>query len=148
MSLSPVLRTGLLQFFRYVTVGLLNTGIDLAITNLLILFTGVASGGRLLLISLFANSCATVNSYFCNRRWTYSAGSLPSFAFARFSGIALIAMFANTSVFLFTYQTLISHWDLSHLVAMNFAKMFGIATGCLVGFFGYRLSVFGRDEME
>ena len=96
------------------TVGVLNTCIDLAVTNLLVILTAASTDGQLLSISLLASSCATINSYFCNRHWTYQADpqTLPRFAFARFFGIAFIAMCANSSVFLFTYQTLLSHWQI------------------------------------
>ena len=150
MQLPSVLRTGLAQFMRYMTVGLLNTGIDLLITNLLVIFIGATTDGQLLIISLFASSCATINSYFCNRRWTYEVDvqALPRYAFMRFFGIALIAMLANTSVFLFTYQMLMSRWEVSRLLAVNLAKLFGISMGCLVGFFGYRVGVFELAGMR
>ncbi len=149
-SLHSLLRAGLHQFAKYVTVGFMNTGIDLLITNILVIFFGATSDGQLLVISLFASSCATINSYFFNRKWTFGVTSdqMPKYAFARFFGIACIAMAANASVFLFTYQLLISHWEMSHLLAVNLAKIFGIGTACLVGFFGYRVGVFELEGMR
>lgn len=149
-SLHAVLRAGLAQFAKYVTVGFMNTGIDLLITNILVILTSANSDGQLLVISLFASSCATINSYFFNRKWTFgaSADQMPPYAFARFFGIACIAMAANASVFLFAYQILISRWGVAHLLAINLAKIFGIGTACLVGFFGYRVGVFELEGMR
>jgi len=142
--LHSVLRAGLVQFAKYVTVGFMNTGVDLLITNLLVILFQTRSEGALLAISLCASSCTTINSYIFNSKWTFGASfaHLPRYAFARFFGIACIAMTANASVFLFTYQMWISHSEISSLLALNLAKIFGIGTGCLVGFFGYRVGVF------
>lgn len=59
------------QFVRFATVGIINTGLDFILFNLLIWLTGIYKGGWLGLLNFIAFSLATINSYFLNKFWTF-----------------------------------------------------------------------------
>ncbi|WP_409341994.1 GtrA family protein [Paenibacillus sp. MBLB4367] len=70
-------RHGLLQFLKFNIVGLLNTGIDMAVFFAL---TGLGVG--YILAQTLSYACGMLNSYLWNRNWTFrqaggSAGNHP-----------------------------------------------------------------------
>lgn len=155
---SWILRQGR-QFSRFMAVGLLNTGIDLGLTNLLVLLFNPATGIGLLGISIFACTVATLNSYLLNRRWTFrdGAGSSRREELVKFFLVAGLSMAINTSVFLFLTSRL-GFWlpdplpllpALSRrMVIINVAKVCGVGTAFVVSFLGYRLGVFKTDSIR
>jgi putative flippase GtrA len=135
---------------RFALVGFSNSAVDLGITNLLALLTAARSEVALLLISIVACSTATLNSYLLNRRWTFRdadgkpvPGSVP-----RFAAVAALSMVVNSSVFLFLAKYLPTQFGLPELVAINIAKIGGIAVAMVVSFAGYRFGVFRTDEIK
>ena len=59
------------QVVRFVEVGILNTAIDFGILNLLIWATGITGGMSIAPLNAVSFLCATTNSYFWNRTWTF-----------------------------------------------------------------------------
>ena len=139
-----------LQVLRFAAVGLANTGIDLAVTNLLVLATGAQGGLALLVVSVVACAAATANSYALNRRWTFhmphAAGDTASLR--KFLGVAALSMVVNTSVFLFATRYLPDRLGVPHLLAVNLGKLAGVAAAFAVSFLGYRLGVFQTESVQ
>jgi putative flippase GtrA len=138
------------QLVRFALVGFSNTAVDLGVTNLLVVLTAARSEIALLLISVVACSAATCNSYMLNRRFTFrDADGIPvPGSVARFAAIAVLSMVVNTSVFLFLAKYLPTQFGLPELVAINIAKIGGIAVAMVVSFAGYRFGVFRTDEIK
>lgn len=63
-----------LQAGKFALVGALNTFIDLGILNLLIRFSGIASGPWYSVFKGLSFLIATTNSYFWNKHWTFVSG--------------------------------------------------------------------------
>lgn len=89
------------EIARFVTVGLINTGIDLMVFS--IAFYGI--GLHLITANTLAYSIATINSYMMNKFWTFagrSGSDVTTSEFTRFvlfnlGGLAL----SNLTVFVF-----------------------------------------------
>lgn len=145
-----VLHRGTRQFLRFGVVGVANTGIDLFVTNMLVLLFTAESRIALLCISLIACLTATGNSYVMNRQWTFreSGTEASAVSFARFVAISLMAAGVNTSMFLYSYHILTEHGYLSKWFALNAAKLIGICVAVFVSFVGYKIYVFGRPRLE
>jgi len=138
------------QFLRFALVGVGNTAVDFAVTNLLVLVLQPQGGVVLLGISLAACSLATLNSYFWNRWWTFRSSSSMQRAreMSKFFAVALISMGINSSVFLFLARTLPSRFPISPLLSINLAKLAGVAAAFAVSFLGYRYGVFQTEAIR
>src|SRR6056297_4364021 len=65
--------TAIWEIAKFAVVGALNTFVDLGVLNLLIFFTGIASGIYYSVFKGFSFFIATVNSYLWNKNWTFSS---------------------------------------------------------------------------
>ncbi len=63
----------ILQLLRFGAIGVLNTALDFLILNLTSKSLGISSGLRLGQINVIGFALATVQSYFWNRSWAFSA---------------------------------------------------------------------------
>jgi putative flippase GtrA len=59
------------QFWRYVIIGLINTGIDFAVLNILAAAGGITSGNGLIPLNIISFSTAVVTGYFLRKRWSF-----------------------------------------------------------------------------
>ena len=59
------------QFFRFVCIGFLNTGLNFLVLNFVSKFLGISSGWSLGTVSVVAFCAAVVQSYLWNRTWTF-----------------------------------------------------------------------------
>ena len=65
-------RTIATELIRFSVVGAINTFVDLAVLNLLIALTDTGrTGAAFALYKTVAFTCAVLNSYLMNRRWTF-----------------------------------------------------------------------------
>ncbi len=67
-------RPVILQFLRFGTIGAINTALDFMILNYLSKHYGITLGVDLGVINIVGVIIATIQSYFWNRAWTFSAG--------------------------------------------------------------------------
>lgn len=136
----------LLQFGKFFIVGILNTGIDFAILNLLMLVTGIFKGPYIMIFSTISFTAAVANSYFLNKRWTFQdkTGSDSANKFVKFIAVSVGGLLLNNSIiyFLTTYTN--PAFGLSPVLWANFSKI--IATVAVLGwnFAGYKLFVFKK----
>src|SRR5437868_14495448 len=64
----------LLEFKRFVIVGIVNTAVDLGVLNALILLSGTGhSGFSYSVLKTISFTVALANSYYLNRTWTFKA---------------------------------------------------------------------------
>jgi putative flippase GtrA len=138
------------QFLRFCVVGVSNTAMDFAVTNLLVLITQIRSGYGLLIISATACLTATLNSYFWNRSWTFRDldKNASRNAFFKFFAVALLSMVVNTSVFLFLFKYLPEFANLPEMLTLNLAKLGGVLAALMVSFLGYAFGVFQTQRLK
>jgi len=60
------------EMAKFIVVGALNTFVDLGVLNILIFFTGIATGAYYSVFKGISFFIATVNSYLWNKNWTFS----------------------------------------------------------------------------
>lgn len=144
-----LLTHGARQVGRFAVVGVGNTAIDFAVTNLLFLALRPSGDGLLLLISVTACLVATANSYFWNRRWTFrSKDGAPARSAKRlFFAVAMLSLVINSSVFLFTFKQLPTVIDANDWITVNVAKLAGVVAALAVSFLGYRFGVFQPESI-
>src|SRR5690348_2407407 len=65
-----------IQMFRFMSVGCVNTLIDLTVLNLLIALSGNYDGARFPVFKIISYACASLNSYILNGYWTFRSGGL------------------------------------------------------------------------
>lgn len=147
------------QFTRFAVVGALNTGIDFAITNILVLMLQPSSGVVLFLISVVACGVATLNSYVLNRRWTFADVSGPADRAEKlkFAAVAGLSMVINTTSFLFLVRFLprylppeLPEWlgVPGFILVVNLAKFGGVLAAFILSFLGFRFGVFKTEAVH
>ena len=143
---------GLYQFAQFAAVGTLNSFIDVGIFNLETFIIGTAAVSTAMFAAFKAVSflCATTNSFFWNRYWTFSdsAAGEGSGKQAKetvsFYVVALIGWGVNVGV-----ATIIKILEPSGITARIWvnivAPVCGIAASFLWDFFGYKYFVFKKS---
>lgn len=132
-----------IQFIKFLLVGLLNTGIDFGILNLLMFSTGITSGLGYTLFKAISFICAVINSYICNKRWTFQKGK--SFEKKEFSKFLIISIFAF-SINVATASVLVNFtkpvFGISPYIWANISALVAAGFTTLINFFGYKYLVF------
>ncbi len=142
MKLNHTLQSVATQLTRFSLVGVLNTGIDFLITNLLFIILAPESMLGLTLISIAACLVAAGNSYLINSRWTFNDQMAQPGQVRRFIVFAGLGLVVNTAVFLFVARYLPLVIELGELTNLNIAKLAGVICAMGVTFVGYRFGVF------
>jgi len=139
------------QFSRFLVVGILNTGIDLAVLNAETLLTGVKDGAGYAVQKGLSFSVAVVLSYFVNKHWTFGATATARRRrrFYQFFGVSILGAAINVA----TATVVVTHLkDLAaplvdvHLMAdqlwVNIGALCGTGVGFCWNFLGYKHIVF------
>ncbi|HHV16049.1 MAG TPA: glycosyltransferase [Gelria sp.] len=134
------------QIYRFVIVGLLNTGIDFAVFNLLISASGIRTGPGLLLINITAVLVAIVNSYILNRIWTFKSSD-PNYTaqLPKFLTASLTGMIINT-VTVGLVPLLLWPGTAPTSSALNVAKLLAAILSASWNFISYRHWVFKKYD--
>ena len=130
------------QLTRFSLVGVVNTGIDFLVTNLLFLAFRPSGMQGLTLISVAACLVAATNSYLANSRWTFTDQAGVDGQVRRFVLFAALGMIVNTAVFLFLVRYLPLLVSLDPVSNLNLARLGGVICAMAVTFLGYRFGVF------
>jgi putative flippase GtrA len=143
---------GLYQFAQFAAVGTLNSFIDVGVFNLETFLVGTAAVSTTMFAVFKAISflCATTNSFFWNKYWTFSSSVATEGAGHRtketisFYVVAFIGWAVNVGV-----ATLIKTLEPSGIAARIWvnivAPVCGIAASFLWDFFGYKYLVFKKS---
>ncbi len=142
-----------LQGLKFAVVGGLNTAIDFLFVNLLYWLFRPEGQSGLLLISVFAACMAMLNSYFMNKRWSFSSGGgAPSKTSASeisgFLTVSMLGLVVNTSIFLFTSRYLSELAGIGGFININASRLTGVACAMAVTFLGYKLGVFDTQAVR
>lgn len=132
-----------IQFIKFLCVGLLNTGVDFGILNLLMFSTGITSGIGYSLFKAISFMVAVTNSYFLNKRWTFKKGkNLEKKEFIKFITISLIAFGVNVSIASLLVNFIGPIGNIPSYLWANVSALAATVFTTLINFFGYKYIVF------
>jgi putative flippase GtrA len=137
----------LYQFAKFGAVGVLNSFIDFGILNLLIFLFSIGSGLWFSIFKAISFLCATTNSYFWNKYWTFESSNKPKVSeAAKFYTIAIIGGFLNVSVASLIFSGINRPEYIPVNLWANVAALGGILSAFIWNFLGYKFVVFKKEE--
>lgn len=145
------------QFIKFAFVGILNTGIDFLVLNVLIGLFGTGNNGNLYFIFKgISFIAAVINSYLLNKFWVFKhehsapvtssdSQSNSKKELASFITISVLGLFLNilVSSAVFKFSTSL-YPSLSQTIWANVGALTGTITVLIFNFFGYKLFVFKK----
>ncbi|MFA6364926.1 MAG: GtrA family protein [Candidatus Paceibacterota bacterium] len=135
------------DFGKFTAVGALNSFIDLGILNLFMLLTGISSGIFFVIAKTVAYICASTNSYFFNKVWTFRSGApILKREYALFVILSLIGAVVNVGVTAFVVQVIPRPMAVSGPLWANIASLVGTLILMIWNFFSYRTYVFTKQQ--
>jgi len=145
---------GIYQFAQFAAVGTLNSFIDIGVFNLETFFVGTAAVSTVAFATFKAISfiCATTNSFFWNKYWTFSASATSATDDAEkrtketvsFYVVALVGWVVNVGVA--TGVKILEPSGVSAKLWVDIiAPVCGIAASFLWDFLGYKYFVFKKS---
>jgi len=146
-------RTLFEQFAKFFLVGIMNTGVDLIILNILIAISGIAVGVGYSAQKALSFLAAVTFSYFINKHWTFQDKSKEgeSKKMSQFFAVSFVGMLINVSVasvvvnFLQTpINNILNLPMLTPTLWATFGALCGTAIGLFWNFIGYKLWVFKK----
>lgn len=136
--------TILRQIAKFVIVGGLNTLLDLAILNILIASSGIASGVSFNFFKGISFLAAVTNSYFWNKYWTFESKDRKELQFIQFIVISAVGLFINVGVASFIVNTIGAPGATSPALWANIGALTATAASLIWNFLGYKFIVFRR----
>ncbi|GAC1393915.1 MAG: hypothetical protein NVS4B11_31520 [Ktedonobacteraceae bacterium] len=138
------------QLIRFALVGILNTGVDILLLNLLLWRFPTHNANLLLAYNSFAYTLGAINSFYCNKYWTFKQGQkTTSSELLRFTLISLLGIICNDGIIWIVARVL------HPLIASNFlwangSKGVAVIGTATISYLGMRLWVFAglpREKM-
>lgn len=125
----------LIKFIKFNAVGLINTAVDFAVYELLILL-----GLHYVPAQILSYICGMANSYLLNSRWTFRDKNDSTGRIAAFIAVNLVALGVSIGV-----QTLVLH-----LISPSetVAKLISLPFSLGVNFIGNRLFIFNKKDQS
>ncbi|GAC1414057.1 MAG: hypothetical protein NVSMB66_6940 [Candidatus Doudnabacteria bacterium] len=136
------------QIYRFIVVGVINTGIDLIVLNILIVLSGKGKEGVYYTVFKSISFLVSVTaSFFMNKYWTFVGEGKNSeiLELSEFAIISLIGFVINVGVatliikFISPLPVLAKYWP-------SVAALGGTAIGLIWNFFGYKYVVFEKKS--
>lgn len=140
----------MLQVSRYGLIGLFNTIFNLAIIDILIVWTNIASGYTADLFAAISFVIVVTNSFFWNKYWTFEsgAGEKTRKEYIQFFAVSISGALINLAIFHFIVNIVGPRGGIEPKAWANIAQAIGIPVSFVWNFFGYRLFVFkNRQQM-
>lgn len=135
------------QIARFAEVGVMNTFIDFGILNLLIWITRITGGLAIAPLNAFSFLCATSNSYFWNKFWTFSSSGEKKVSgkeFTQFLIISAIGITINTGIVVLGTSLIVPWFSLSAGAWANVMKLLATFISMVWNFLGYKFIVFKK----
>ena len=131
------------QFIKFLCVGLINTGVDFGVLNLLMFLTGITVGVGYSFFKAISFTVAVINSYFLNKRWTFRReGKMEKKEFIKFLIISLIAFGINVSTASLLVNLIGPIGNISSYLWANISALAATVFTTFINFFGYKYFVF------
>lgn len=134
------------QFLKFAAIGVINTGIDFALLNILTTITGIKEGSGLIPLNLISFGAATINSYLMNKHWAFhdEATAQEAKKFSLFLVVSVIGALINTGVVTFVSTNVDPMFGLTQTLWLNAAKVLATGISLVWNFLGYKLFVFKK----
>ena len=132
------------QFGKFAAIGFTNFSVSLGMLNLLLYYTGYASGYGYAVINSVAFIVATLSSYFWNKYWAFNAGSSRGggIEFGKFFIVTIAAFLVNIGVASIVVNLIHPVLGLTAHQWANVGAIVGSAAGLVFSFAGFKLTVF------
>jgi putative flippase GtrA len=136
----------LFEFSKFAVVGVLNSGVDFGILNLLMLITGVSSGGGFLAFKSVSVTLGVLNSYLWNKYWTFNTSNSADARreFMAFMVVTLIAVGVNVAGADVIVNVIGAPVGVSAKLWANVGAISGAGLTLFTNFFGYKFFVFKK----
>ncbi len=132
------------EIVLFVSVGVLNTVVDFAVLNLLIVFTHRDQGGWLLVFNVLSFLAAVLNSYVLNGRFTFrSSGPADSWRFIRFVMVNAVGLIINSITVLALSP--VFGGLVSTLIAINVSKALATLLSLCWNYFAIKRWIFRAE---
>ena len=136
------------QIGRFAVVGVINTGVDLVVLNLLIYVSHVGERGFFYTVfKSISFIAALTNSYFMNKYWTFAGKGTSNrvIEVSEFAIVSVVGFLINVGV-----SSLVVYYIppiiVSPAVWPSIGALFGTAFGLVWNFIGYKLLVFEKKK--
>lgn len=141
------------QFIRFGIIGVINTGVDLIILNLLMFIFDKQSGIEFTIFKTVSFTVAVVSSYFLNKYWAFEDKNKKEEVkkFSQFIAISIVGAFINVGVASLVVNYLAPNFLISFVnISLDsqlwgtFGALCGTAIGLIWNFMGYKFVVFKK----
>lgn len=131
------------QGVRFGLVGVVNTLVDFAVLNLMVMAFKANQGVALLLCNAAAFVCANINSFYLNKFWTFGAREKTTFAqYGTFLWVSLVGLGINTLSLWLVVEYLTPHSLAGDLTWINLAKLIACLASLTWNYMACRQFVF------
>jgi putative flippase GtrA len=138
------------EFSKFAVVGVLNSGVDFGILNLLMLITGLSSGAAFLAFKSISVTTGVINSYLWNKYWTFNTSNSAADArreFMAFMVVTLIAVGVNVAGADVIVNVIGPPVGFSTKLWANIGAISGAGLTLFTNFFGYKFFVFKKPPV-
>ncbi|KKR20130.1 MAG: hypothetical protein UT50_C0021G0008 [Candidatus Moranbacteria bacterium GW2011_GWA2_39_41] len=136
------------QFAKFFVVGVMNTGVDFVILNILMYTTGQNSGVPYAFFKGLSFLAAVTLSYFINKHWTFQDKSTENNdkKFYQFILVSIVGAFINiiAATLVVTFIKPLILLPISGIIWGNIGALCGSASGLIWNFIGYKFIVFKK----
>ncbi len=139
----------LFEFSKFSIVGVLNSGVDFGILNLLMLITGVSSGGGFVGFKSVSVTLGVINSYLWNKYWTFNTTNSADARreFVAFMVVTLVAVGVNVAGADVIVNVIGAPAGFSTKLWANIGAISGAGLTLFTNFFGYKFFVFKKPAV-
>ncbi len=137
------------QFGKFAAIGFTNFAVDAGVLNILIAYSGFATGIYFSIFKAVSFLAGIIHSYFWNRFWVFESSSQNKREeFIKFFGVGLLAIFVNVGVASFVVNFIDPLFGLHENVWANVGAVVGSAVALVFSFVGFRLLVFRKHDSD
>jgi putative flippase GtrA len=137
-------RESLKQIAQFVGIGVINTGVDIVLFNILIWIFGVPTTVVYIVFRSISFFLANINSYFLNARFTFTAQK-SIVGFGAFLGATIVGFLVNTTIAT-TVFALLKNSNLHQIITANLGIVLGTIVSMIVNFLLYKYVVFRKKN--
>lgn len=135
------------QFGKFSAIGFTNAAVDFGVLNILIFWSGIASGVLYAVFKMISFIVSVTHSYFWNRRWVFkSQNEDRGGEFFKFISVYIVASVINVGTATGIVSFIDPMFDVSQNTWANLGAIAGSAVALAVSFVGVRIIVFKKKN--